>query len=64
MGEANLTATVLYFFNTEHCNNLIDQCNIVRQNTCIEMFNCIFRITTYEQLNNILHQNINTEIND
>lgn len=40
MGEANLTATVLYFFNTEHCNNLIDQCNIVRQNTCIEMFNC------------------------
>lgn len=64
MGEANLTATVLYLFNTEHSNNLIDQCNIVRQNTCIEMFNCILRITTYEQLNNILHHNINTEIND
>lgn len=64
MGEFNLTATVLYFFNTEHCNNLKDQCNIVSQNTCIEMFNCILRITTYEQLNNILPHNINTEIND
>lgn len=54
MGGVNLTVTqyILDFLNTENFNNLVDQCNVVRRNTCIQMSNCILRITIHEQFNN------------